>query len=79
MRLLTTLIGLAVFGHPISTAAQTASQSDSEYDLGVKADLCIQATCQSFTECKRLLVQDLARRLPPKLTNGSSGLRRPLR
>jgi hypothetical protein len=48
MRLLTTLIGLAVLGHPIGTAAQTASQSDSEYDLGVRAGFCIQAMCQVF-------------------------------
>jgi len=48
MRLLSTLIGLAVFGHPISTAAHTASQSDSEFDLGVKAGFCIQAVCQVF-------------------------------
>ena len=48
MRLLTTLIGFAVLGYPISAAAQAANQADNEYALGVRVGFCIQATCQVF-------------------------------
>jgi len=48
MKLLTTLIGLAVLGYPIGIAAQPPSEADSEYSLGVRVGFCIQAACQIF-------------------------------